>query len=629
MKFLKNLFFIVVMFALVQSSFAQSTDAINYGPSTVGHVTISSPFAAGDLLRNYNADSAIAVAGQAGYGVIWTGSNYIVSNFNANLFFRYDANWVKRDSFAVSGGLGSFRDMAFAKGLMWGVNNTTNPGQIIGVDTGSKAVVKTITTSLVGLRGLTWDPIRVGFWCGTNSFSGPAVCVDTNGVTIPGATFAPGTIYGIGYDPNPSGTPMLTITRDMTPANTTQTVIARYNATSLAKIDSLVVTVPLQTPATSLASGGSEVYTNLIPGKRVSLGLVQSTPHRVIIVELGNLPVPPPVTTLVMYHDTTVATGLVKRLADRDSVAKYLPGLISGYDVTYFNQTTVLPSLTTYKTIILIETSFDGTPGGSLCLGPGSRTDIKNWLASGTTIDKKSLISIGGDQAYNYERALSTNVDTTFARTYCGFIYRVDSGMPSPATMTGLAADIGNTRNLLAPIGTGNTGYWPDGVSTTSGGLPVYKYGSHLPTDTLAAVSKNVGTSYFTVTSFQDPRYFVNGDLRPWLAALFSYAKTNGATLTSVTPQISSVAEKYSLSQNYPNPFNPTTKINFAIPSNGLVSLKIYDIAGKEVMTLVNKTMNVGTYSVEFNGALLSSGAYFYRLESGSFVETKKMMLVK
>jgi hypothetical protein len=57
--------------------------------------------------------------------------------------------------------------------------------------------------------------------------------------------------------------------------------------------------------------------------------------------------------------------------------------------------------------------------------------------------------------------------------------------------------------------------------------------------------------------------------------------------------------------------------------------MKIFDVAGKEVMTLVNKSMAVGSYSVDFNGASLSSGVYFYRLESGNFVETKKMMLVK
>ncbi|MBS1515194.1 MAG: T9SS type A sorting domain-containing protein [Bacteroidetes bacterium] len=183
---------------------------------------------------------------------------------------------------------------------------------------------------------------------------------------------------------------------------------------------------------------------------------------------------------------------------------------------------------------------------------------------------------------------------------------------------------------MLAPTGTGNTGYWPDGVSLAPGGdtrAALYKYNGHTASDTLGGISVNAA-GYVTVTSLQDPRYF-NGGTKGWLLALITYAKSLGGTITSTTPQISAVADKYSLSQNYPNPFNPSTKISFSIPTNGFVSLKVYDVTGKEVMTLVNKNMTVGSYSVDFNGALLSSGAYFYRLESGNFVETKKMMLVK
>ena len=90
-----------------------------------------------------------------------------------------------------------------------------------------------------------------------------------------------------------------------------------------------------------------------------------------------------------------------------------------------------------------------------------------------------------------------------------------------------------------------------------------------------------------------------------------------------------SVPQSYNLSQNYPNPFNPTTKINFSVPKNGLVTLKIYDILGKEVMTLVNETVAAGNYDVSFNGSNLASGAYFYRIESGEFSAIKRMMLIK
>ncbi|MBS1516475.1 MAG: choice-of-anchor J domain-containing protein [Bacteroidetes bacterium] len=86
---------------------------------------------------------------------------------------------------------------------------------------------------------------------------------------------------------------------------------------------------------------------------------------------------------------------------------------------------------------------------------------------------------------------------------------------------------------------------------------------------------------------------------------------------------------KYDLSQNYPNPFNPSTKINYALPTDGLVSIKIFDMSGKEVMSLVNEVKTAGYYSVSFNASNLSSGIYFYSLKAADFTATKKMMLVK
>jgi hypothetical protein len=85
----------------------------------------------------------------------------------------------------------------------------------------------------------------------------------------------------------------------------------------------------------------------------------------------------------------------------------------------------------------------------------------------------------------------------------------------------------------------------------------------------------------------------------------------------------------FELAQNYPNPFNPTTAISYQLPVASEVSLKVYDLLGREVATLVNARQDAGRYSVLFKGAALASGMYFYRLQAGSFVETKKMMLVK
>jgi hypothetical protein len=81
--------------------------------------------------------------------------------------------------------------------------------------------------------------------------------------------------------------------------------------------------------------------------------------------------------------------------------------------------------------------------------------------------------------------------------------------------------------------------------------------------------------------------------------------------------------------QNYPNPFNPTTKINFAIPKQGLVTLKVYDVLGREVANLVNEVKTAGNYIVDFDASYLASGVYFYKLEVNGFTDVKRMMLIK
>ncbi|HMS64716.1 MAG TPA: T9SS type A sorting domain-containing protein [Ignavibacteria bacterium] len=99
--------------------------------------------------------------------------------------------------------------------------------------------------------------------------------------------------------------------------------------------------------------------------------------------------------------------------------------------------------------------------------------------------------------------------------------------------------------------------------------------------------------------------------------------------------QISSVAGNYQLFQNYPNPFNPSTIISYQLESNGNVNLKVYDVRGKEVNTLVNQRQNAGRYNVEFSGNGMNSGVYFYKLEmfdeksNQIFTETKSMFLIK
>jgi hypothetical protein len=101
-----------------------------------------------------------------------------------------------------------------------------------------------------------------------------------------------------------------------------------------------------------------------------------------------------------------------------------------------------------------------------------------------------------------------------------------------------------------------------------------------------------------------------------------------GGTITKVK-NVSTVPADYSLSQNYPNPFNPATKINFSIPKSGFVTLKVFDMLGREVANLISAEKQAGSYIVDFNASYLSSGVYFYKLEVNGFVDIKKMMLIK
>ncbi|HEX9740301.1 MAG TPA: T9SS type A sorting domain-containing protein, partial [Ignavibacteriaceae bacterium] len=85
----------------------------------------------------------------------------------------------------------------------------------------------------------------------------------------------------------------------------------------------------------------------------------------------------------------------------------------------------------------------------------------------------------------------------------------------------------------------------------------------------------------------------------------------------------------YKLSQNYPNPFNPVTVISYQVPVKSFVSLKVYDIIGREIQSLVNEEKDAGKYEIHFDASSLSSGVYFYKIKSDSYSEIKKMVLIK
>ena len=136
----------------------------------------------------------------------------------------------------------------------------------------------------------------------------------------------------------------------------------------------------------------------------------------------------------------------------------------------------------------------------------------------------------------------------------------------------------------------------------------------------------NIDGEGLSVKQTSDNGYVVSGNIDGNLGILLVKSDKNG--ITSVDKTIST-PNKYSLYQNYPNPFNPTTSINFSVPKSGLVKIKVYDLLGREVATLVNENKPAGNYHMQFNASKLVSGVYFYRMESGSYTQTKKLLLLK
>jgi hypothetical protein len=150
-----------------------------------------------------------------------------------------------------------------------------------------------------------------------------------------------------------------------------------------------------------------------------------------------------------------------------------------------------------------------------------------------------------------------------------------------------------------------------------------------------AFVSTNNGTSWTAVNGGLTDQYVYA------LAVSGSYllAGTYGSSvfrrplsdfiLATPSDKPNALPASFALSQNYPNPFNPSTVISYQLPIGSQISLKVYDVLGREVATLVNERKAAGSYTATFDASKFSSGVYFYKLQAGNFVQTKKMLLVK
>ncbi len=151
-----------------------------------------------------------------------------------------------------------------------------------------------------------------------------------------------------------------------------------------------------------------------------------------------------------------------------------------------------------------------------------------------------------------------------------------------------------------------------------------------LPFETILKYSHGIGITQRTENAYYDEYPY---SLYSSSKYNIVYAKVNGMEFglnpLSVEKEHNTIPTTFSLSQNYPNPFNPATIIRFTIKEFGFVSLKIYDVVGREVATLVREQLQPGNYSTEWNASTLPSGMYFYTIKSGTLQETKKAIVIK
>ena len=178
------------------------------------------------------------------------------------------------------------------------------------------------------------------------------------------------------------------------------------------------------------------------------------------------------------------------------------------------------------------------------------------------------------------------------------------------------AGTVGGAGNMTSLCGNG-TNYWLSRGNNTYG---TTDFGTTWTAAGYTGTTALWGTSITTNTL---------GCLTGWsVGATGTVVKLNGVPLAINDPSVN-IPDNYRLEQNYPNPFNPTTKITFALPVAGNVELKVFDLLGREVATLVNSDLSAGIHSIPFDASSMASGVYIYKLSSGTFTDSKKMVLIK
>ena len=337
------------------------------------------------------------------------------------------------------------------------------------------------------------------------------------------------------------------------------------------------------------------------------------------------------------YNNATASTGLYKFIHAQDTMAAInvtTLGTLADLNVQYYSGENP-PGLATtsynYGNVYWEIYPTSATNSGytydlTLRYSPAligtisSEGNIK--VAKNTLIDTQYIpFTVQGTGPGEYQIDTAKNLITVYGLTSLSRFILTDSDIPLPVEMASFTSSIKGRDVSLN---------WTTSSETNNSGFEVERKAENGTWMKIGNVAGNGTTTNISNYSYTD-KNLATGKYEFRLKQVDFNGNYNYFNLSNEV--IIGAPDKFELSQNYPNPFNPTTKINYAVPVDGRVSMKLYDISGREIVSLVNDVKTAGYYTVTLNASNLASGTYFYRMSAEGngqkFIETKKMVVIK
>ena len=352
----------------------------------------------------------------------------------------------------------------------------------------------------------------------------------------------------------------------------------------------------------------------------------------------------------------------------QEEITLYVEGFTSSPTVTYtleavgtvWANSTISTSYNTVEEVVTGNTTFSMHYGWRIFWEPAPHEPFAHGFYKLKTNINTNYVYLDLRDCQYANQSYTPGYSTTdFALKYNGltdeFSYKNNQDSTYTTILPKAVVRIGDIKNGNA-VTTCFDNYWSNCliiIPSQTGNNPKLVCGPY-PSSSITIqaykVYRKVGSGNFSLIhtnnesqfEYTDTDYYIptsgGSQLQYYIKALFvteelsqptNTVTTNGIITLKGKSNTSTFVDKNILLPNFPNPFNPTTKISYSIKEEGLVTLKVYDILGKEIATLVNENKPTGNYEAEFNASSLPSGIYLYRIQAGNFVQTRKMILMK